>query len=77
MTLWNDYYCFCQSKNGGFVLLIALEHKASKTFQFDGRSFVEAKVKFTGGSFGRGVSSMRAYQLDNEQIIGKPPFPAI
>lgn len=62
---------FLQSKLGGFVLLIAFEQKVSKSFQFDGRNFVETKVKFTGGSLGRGVSSMRTHQFDHEEIIGK------
>lgn len=65
------FFVFWQSTNSGFVLLIALEHEVTKSFQFDGRSFFEAKVKFTGGSFGRGVSSMRTHKFNNEEMIGK------
>lgn len=66
-----NFRVFSQSKSGGFVLLIALENQVSKSFQYDGHNFVETKIKFTGGSFGRGVSSLRTYQLDHEEVIGK------
>lgn len=60
-----------QGDNQEFVLLVSLKEGPTKTYQFDGFSFYETPVTFTGGSLGRGVSTMRTYKINNDiWVIG-------
>lgn len=52
------------------MLLVALKNMEVRTFQYDGKLFVSTDIQFTGGSFGKGVSSLRTYNLNGENVVG-------
>lgn len=41
----------------------------TKTYQFDGFTFYETPITFTGGSLGRGVSNMRTFKFNNDFLV--------
>ncbi|XP_055320381.1 uncharacterized protein LOC129577424 [Sitodiplosis mosellana] len=49
--------------NQEFVLFVSMKEGPTKTYQFDGFTFYETPVIFTGGSLGRGVSKMRTHKI--------------
>lgn len=51
------------------MLLVSMEKGVTKTYQYDGFKFDETPVTFSGGSFGRGVSKMRTYKLNDEILV--------
>lgn len=59
-----------QGSDDEFVLLAVQNNMEVKTFQYNGKSFVSTDIQFTGGSFGKGVSSLRTYKLNDEDAIG-------
>lgn len=46
-----------------------MEEGATKTYQYDGFKFSETPITFSGGSFGRGVSKMRTYKINDEILV--------
>ncbi|XP_055320364.1 uncharacterized protein LOC129577415 [Sitodiplosis mosellana] len=52
--------------NQEFVLFVSMKEGPTKTYQFDGFTFYETPVTFTGGSLGRGVSKMRTHKINND-----------
>lgn len=51
------------------MLLVAMKEGPTKTYQYDGFTFYETPITFTGGSLGRGVSSMRTFTFSNDLLV--------
>lgn len=51
------------------MLLVSMDEGPTKTYQYDGFKFEKTPVTFSGGSFGRGVSRMRTYKINDEILV--------
>lgn len=58
-----------QGDNQEFVLFVSMKKGPTKTYQFDGFTFYETPITFTGGSLGRGVSNMRTFKFNNDFLV--------
>lgn len=51
-------------------MLIVESDLEVEVYQYDGKSFIPNDIQFTDGSFGRGVASLRVFNLNGEDLIG-------
>lgn len=51
------------------MLLVSLDGETMKTYQFDGWKFEETAISFSGGTFGKGISSMRTFNIKKKHTI--------
>lgn len=54
-----------------FTLLVSCKDQATKSWEYNGWSFVKSDVQFTGGAMGQGVSNLRTYSFKGSIALGK------
>lgn len=49
--------------------MVSLDGETMKSYQFDGWKFEETAISFSGGTFGKGISSMRTFNIKKKYTI--------